>query len=133
MTLNSRNGFTLLELVVVVTLILAIMSFAYPRMGKLRHTTYTDAVANDLRNLVQAQELFFNAYNEYADDEEDPLLTFETSEKVVIEIEPITTAGWVATGQYVSRPTAYCAVFVGEIDPDVLLGATQQKILCAEN
>lgn len=131
MQLRARPAFTLLELAVAVTIVLAVISFSYPRIANLRHTTYKDAVANDLRNLVHQQELLFNAESRYTEDLTEDALNFTLSDKVNVTVQYLLADNsWLATGEYISMPTATCAVAMGAFTP---VGYTGSKVECAED
>mgnify|MGYP001278175661 CR=1 FL=1 len=120
---RTAPGFTLVEIVAVLAVFLTILAFIFPRFAGLRHRTYSDVVANDLRNLVQAQEELFAKEGRYATDLEDPGLVFKWHDKVAIMItEVVPNNSWIATGEYISWPDAYCAVAVGDFIPPGYVG-----------
>src|SRR5947209_4809284 len=55
----SRNGFTLLELLIVVVIIGLLPTIAIPKFSNTKATAYVASMKSDLRNLATAEETFF--------------------------------------------------------------------------
>lgn len=62
----QRRGFSLIELLVVMTVIGILATLAVPRLAATRQRAMAASMVTDLRNLVSAQEAFFSAYQDYA-------------------------------------------------------------------
>jgi prepilin-type N-terminal cleavage/methylation domain-containing protein len=56
----NNKGFTLIELLIVVAIIGVLAAFALPKFQDAREKSYMAAMKNDLRNMVAAQETFFD-------------------------------------------------------------------------
>ncbi len=130
--MQNRRGFTIVELMVVVTVIGVLVSIALPRYAYLRDRAHQASMVSDLRNLVTAQEAFFSAYGDYAGSvhaaPEIPgtggagVATMAISPNVNIVVtyrsSPSTGEGWsaVATHAAVSDPARdECGVFIGDL------------------
>lgn len=117
---TQRQGFTLIELLIVIVIIGILAAIAIPRFGATRERAFFKAMQSDLRNLVTQQELYYslpgNDYT-YATDEADPLLEFQPSSGVTVDIGAADNVGWSATATHDGLDPAdapHCAVFVGE-------------------
>lgn len=62
----SRRGFTLIELMVVVTIIGILVTIGFPRLQATKMKAIKASMISDLRNLVTAQEAFLSVYADYA-------------------------------------------------------------------
>ena len=62
----DRRGFTIVELLAVVTIIGILASLALPKYTYLKDKANVAAMVSDLRNLVTTQEAFFSSYGDYA-------------------------------------------------------------------
>lgn len=130
--MRNRRGFTIVELMVVVTVIGVLVSIGLPRYAYLRDRAHEAAMVSDLRNLITAQEAFFSAYGDYAGSvhtaPEVPgiggagVASMAISPNVAITVtyhsSPSFGEGWsaVATHAAVTDPTRdECGVFVGDL------------------
>ncbi|TVP42983.1 MAG: type II secretion system protein [Gemmatimonadales bacterium] len=149
----NKKGFTLIELLIVVVIIGILAAIAIPRFGQTRERAFISAMQSDLRGMLNAQELYFQATNaatntpNYAyvitgtiDSEAAAttagLSSFSPSPTVSIELSANGAAanGFVALATHASTSTE-CAVYLGEGSPTTgpLLATTPQgSIICAE-
>lgn len=117
---TQRQGFTLVELLIVIVVIGILAAIAIPKLSATRERAFFKAMQSDLRNLVTQQELYYslpgNEYT-YATDAADPVLDFQPSSGVTVTIGAADNVGWSATATHSGLDPAdapHCAVFVGE-------------------
>lgn len=125
-----RKGFTLIELLLVVVVIGILAGFVLPKFGDIKAKAYQDAMKNDLRALVNAQEFYFDAHGQYADD----LATLEqakpdgegfvTSDNVNITINRLAPDEYTAEATHAKAGNTRCTIGMG--------ANQQQKITCTE-
>jgi type IV pilus assembly protein PilA len=66
--MRKRNeGFTLIELMIVIAIIGILAAIAIPQFSAYRARAYNSAMQSDLKNAATAQEAYFVDYNTYAD------------------------------------------------------------------
>lgn len=129
--MRSRYGFTIVELVVVITILGILSSLALPRYAAMKERAYVASMKSDLRNLVSAQEGFYIIYSDYAGSfgpgpEVGGLngagkLSFSPSDKVTIVMTYLGSTstgavGWNATSTHpsvTSITTDECGIYVG--------------------
>ena len=63
---TRRTGFTLIELLIVVVIIGILAGIAIPKFSSAKEKTHVVAMTSDLRNLVTAQETYFQDFQVYA-------------------------------------------------------------------
>jgi type IV pilus assembly protein PilA len=63
---TRTRGFSLLELLIVVAIILVIVAMAVPSLNKARIAANEASAANSIRTVVSAENLFYNTYGGYA-------------------------------------------------------------------
>ena len=56
---TDRNGFTLIEILIVVVVIGILAAIALPKYGATRQATYYSTLRSDLTNLARAQEIYY--------------------------------------------------------------------------
>ncbi len=129
---RSRQGFTLIELIVVMTTVGILVAVVVPRFNKPRERAYFSAMKADLKNLVSAQELYYSPASDYS---YAPALAdldgFNPSSGVTIDLVSGTHTGWSATSRHTGLQAAQtCAVFYGEAAA-VAPAATPGVIACS--
>lgn len=63
--LKSRKGFTLIELMVVISIIAILITIALPRFVNARRAANTAKIAADLRTIESAINIYYAKHNEY--------------------------------------------------------------------
>jgi prepilin-type N-terminal cleavage/methylation domain-containing protein len=116
---SGRSGFTLIELMAVMTLIGIMAVIAYPQFAGSRDRAHLAAVISDFRNFAVAQEEHRHARMSYALDLAD--LRFEGTAGVRIEVIEAHAAGWSAVGRHAALPEDQgCAMHLGDAEAPVL-------------
>jgi len=62
----TRQGFTLIELLVVLVVLAILAAFAVNKVNSVKETAYVTTMKADLRNLVLAEEAYFQDSSAYA-------------------------------------------------------------------
>ncbi len=123
--LSSTTGFTLIELVVVVTVLGILASISIAKYNGAKEKAYIATILSDLRNISYAQELFFSDNYTYA--QATPLLEEYSPSPDVILTMVATAEGWTARGTHKANNKYQCAVFSGDVamnfSPSVESGA----------
>ena len=125
---RHRNGFTLIEMLIVVVVIGIIAAIAIPKFAQAKGRSRAAAVRSDLRNLATAQEEYLSENGVYATS--PAALSYSNSEGVVITIVEVTVGGWSATASHAQGDPGTCALFYGAAAP--LAPATSEGVIaCA--
>jgi prepilin-type N-terminal cleavage/methylation domain-containing protein len=64
--MQSRRGFTIVELLTVLVIIGLLASIALPKLASTRERAHVASMISDLRNLLALQEAFYADVNDYA-------------------------------------------------------------------
>lgn len=122
---RSTQGFTLVEILIVVVIIGILTAIIIPRFNNARGKSLAASLKNDLRNLAVAQEDYFYSSGGYVKDLSK--LNYNSSPGVTVEILEANGAGWSARA---THPQAYpltCAIFWGNVTP--VVPATQEGLV----
>ncbi len=125
----ALRGFTLIELMIVVTLIGLITVIALPRFNGARQHAHRTQVLTDLRSLVAAQEAYWDNTKFYADDVAQ-LTEFNRTNNVVIEILETAGNGWSAKGTHDSDSEIECGFYPGEVTAPGIPGIKEGSVAC---
>jgi prepilin-type N-terminal cleavage/methylation domain-containing protein len=124
---KSSNGFTLVELLIVVVIIGILASIAIPKFANTREKAFLAAMKSDLRNLATAEEMFLFDSLFYTNSLV-ALKNYRPSAGVTLTINEATGGGWSATTTH-DVSTKKCYLFYGSAAP--VGTATQEgKINC---
>jgi len=125
---KSSNGFTLVELLIVVVIIGILASIAIPKFANTREKAFLASMKSDLRNLATAEEMFLFDSLFYTNSLV-ALKSFRPSTGVTLTINEATGGGWSATTTH-DVSTKKCYLFYGSAAP--VGTATQEgKITCS--
>jgi prepilin-type N-terminal cleavage/methylation domain-containing protein len=112
-----KNGFTFVELLIVIVIIGILASIAIPKFGNSKERAYIATMKADLRHLATSQESYLYDYATYYDGAlPTPQLGFTPSTGVTLTLINVTMAGWSATAKHVGSLET-CALFHGNVPP----------------
>jgi len=109
---TQKQGFTLIEVLIVVVIIGILASIAIPKFTAVREKAFVSAVKADLRNLANLQDVYYNDYYTYTTS--TAAVGYQPSEGVVVTIGEATNTGWSATASHAGNPTESCAIYHGD-------------------
>ena len=107
------DGFTLLELMIVVVIIGLLAAIGVPKFASSRERAFLATMRSDLRNLETAQEAYLHDQGTYYSGViPNAALSFSPSAAVTVTLASVSTSGWQAIAQH-SQTNKICAVFLG--------------------
>lgn len=112
-----RQGFTLIEMLIVMVILGILTAIAMPQLAKVRERGYFKAMTSDMRNLMTQQEIYYAnpAYQTYASNVA-AIANFQRSPGVTVVITEAGFTGWAATSAHTGLTAAQmCAVYVGNV------------------
>ena len=94
---KTEEGFTLIELMIVIAIIGILAAIAIPQFSAYRQRSFNSAAQADLRNAATAQEAYFvdeQAYCNTTGTLAGTTYGFFTSENVTVSIANVSTTGY---------------------------------------
>jgi prepilin-type N-terminal cleavage/methylation domain-containing protein len=114
---TRKDGFTFVELLIVIVILGILASVAIPKFGNSKERAYIATLKSDLRHLATSQEAYLYDYATYYDGAlPTPQLGFRPSTGVTLTLITVTMSGWSATAKHVGSPGT-CALFHGNVPP----------------
>ena len=98
--LNKKEGFTLVELLIVVAIIGILAAIAIPQFAQYRAKAYCSAAKSDLANYAISQEAYFTDANAYSTATDSTLPGFKPTQNVTLGGLVTTIAGFTLTGEH---------------------------------
>ncbi|CAN5912764.1 hypothetical protein BH11GEM2_BH11GEM2_14550 [soil metagenome] len=128
MSTSRRRGFTLVELLVVVTIIGILAAIAIPKFASTKEKAYVAQMKSDLRNLVTAEEAFFADSVRYS-TYDTTKIKYRTSSGV--NTPAITTGAgyWSATITHTMVAGFSCGIGVNTANP-IVTSASEGEPAC---
>lgn len=124
---KQQNGFTLVELLVIMVIIGILAAIALPKLTGARDKAFVASMESDLRNLSSSQELYHADHQVYTDDL--AAITARVSQGVTIDVVEFNNTSWSAVATHAGTPRT-CAVFNGDDVAAVAPATTQGVITC---
>lgn len=123
--MQSQNGFTLVELLIVLVIIGILTAIAVPQFSETREKAFFAAMKADARNLANQQELYYADNWSYSGDVS--VLNFVASEGVTVT--PTGDAsGWSATITHDALDAEEgCAIYYGTVATKPTIGGETPK------
>jgi len=73
--LNRKEGFTLIELMIVIAIIGILAAIAIPQFSAYRQRSYNSSAQSDIRNIATAQEAYYVDNSRYSNTTDGTALT----------------------------------------------------------
>lgn len=112
----DRRGFTLVELILVLSIIFVLSGIAIYNMRSADTGAYVATMESDLRYLALAQEEYYSEFDGYANA--IAVLDYHASPGVAIALQ-VDAMGWSAVATHAQRSSdrTFCAIFYGDVPP----------------
>ncbi len=126
---RKSDGFTFVEMLVVVTIIGILATLALPRLGAMRSRSQLAAVKSDVRNIESAEEAYFADHGVYGTDTDLSIANaYNISNGNSITVTATDNGYTVhATNSSISNGTSSCSVEAGT---DATTPALDGKMTC---
>jgi len=108
--MKKNEGFTLIELMIVIAIIGILAAIAIPQFSAYRKRSYNAAAEADLRNAATAQEAYFVDHSTYTTSVSGisgATYGLYTSDRVTVGIPAASTAGYTMTSHHSSGDRNY--------------------------
>jgi prepilin-type N-terminal cleavage/methylation domain-containing protein len=111
--MRKRSGFTLIEILIVMAILVILAGLAVTRFGKTpRNRARSGALRIELRNIVLEQDIFYTKNKRYAKTVQE--LGFNPSGGTIVEyMDGATESGWRAQVTNPDATPAACSIFFG--------------------
>ncbi len=111
---TGLRGFSLIEILIVCTIIGILALMALPRFIGAREKAYRSQMQTGLRTLVTAEEAYFD--NNYAYTDNLSQLDYNATPMVTVEIVDVVGNGWSARATH-QMITDECGIYIGPATP----------------
>ena len=122
----TREGFSLIELLIVIVIIGILASIAIPKFANTKEKAYVATMKSDLRNLVTAEEGYFAEAQAFTSDL--AAVGLSPSKNVTVVVSNVTGSGWQAQATHLNAAGRVCDVYVG--DAATAAGQTEGVPVC---
>jgi Tfp pilus assembly protein PilE len=107
-----------------------LVAIALPRYTRARRQAHRSEMQSDLRNLLSAEEAYFDDYYTYTSSL--AALEFNSTPNVTIQFNDVSASGWSARTTHVNT-AAQCGVYVGTSTmPSGIPVSAEGAISCTE-
>ena len=113
--LRKRDGFTLVEILIVIVIIGILATMAMVLWHDKKVDAFVASMKSDLRNVAAAQEAYYSDNQTYASGVDQ--LAFRASTDVTITVSG-TQVGWAGSASHSAVTGRTCALFYGTIPPE---------------
>ncbi len=127
---NNPHGFTYVEVVTVIALMVVLAVVAWGRFSKSYELAFKATMIYDLKNLATAQELYYRLHFDYASSVSN--LNFSPSSESIITITEATPTGWAGWNQMPSMDTQ-CELYVGNAVSPLGFSPTSERVGCGSS
>jgi type IV pilus assembly protein PilA len=124
---RRKQGFTLIELMVVLVVIGILVAVLIPRWANSRDRAFQAAMKSDLRNLASAEESYFYDNATYT-TALSSLAAYRASQGVVITVNEASAGGWSATAVH-ANASRQCYLYIGNVSP-VGAAKAEGQVVC---